>query len=70
VISDQDSKTFAADEPALGRSLCADRDPNHPNLPRWPVFSTASVPTMMFDTAHTVRMNPDAAERRSTSGTA
>jgi para-nitrobenzyl esterase len=43
-------------------------DPNHPNLPRWPVFSAESVPTMMFDNAPTVLMNPDAAERRSVAG--
>jgi para-nitrobenzyl esterase len=45
-------------------------DPNHPNLPRWPAFSTASVPTMMFDNAPTVLMNPDAAERSSIAGAA
>jgi len=43
-------------------------DPNHPNLPHWPVFSVESVPTMMFDNVPTVLMNPDAAERHSIAG--
>jgi para-nitrobenzyl esterase len=43
-------------------------DPNHPNLPRWPVFSADGAPTMIFDNAPTVLMNPDAAERYSIAG--
>ncbi len=45
-------------------------DPNHPGLPKWPAFSADSVPTMIFDNAPIVQMNPDAAERRSVAGNA
>ena len=40
-------------------------DPNHPQLPHWPAFSAATVPTMIFDHPPGVEMNPDGAEQRS-----
>jgi para-nitrobenzyl esterase len=40
-------------------------DPNHPNLPSWPAFSSEQVPTMIFDNVPKVVMNPDGAEQRS-----
>jgi para-nitrobenzyl esterase len=41
-------------------------DPNHSGLPHWPVFSPDTVPTMIFDDAPRVELNPDGAEQRST----
>jgi para-nitrobenzyl esterase len=40
-------------------------DPNHPNLPHWPAFSSEQVPTMIFDNVPKLVMNPDGAEQRS-----
>jgi para-nitrobenzyl esterase len=39
-------------------------NPNHAHLPRWAAFSAAQ-PTMIFDNAPSVAMNPDGAEQRS-----
>jgi para-nitrobenzyl esterase len=40
-------------------------NPNHPRLPHWPAFAAETVPTMIFDTAPRVEMNPDGGEQRS-----
>jgi para-nitrobenzyl esterase len=40
-------------------------NPNHPQLPNWPVFSPETIPTMIFDHPPRVEMNPDGAEQRS-----
>jgi len=40
-------------------------NPNHPQLPKWPEFSPATVPTMIFDSPSRVEMNPDGAEQSS-----
>jgi para-nitrobenzyl esterase len=40
-------------------------NPNHPQLPNWPVFSPQTIPTMIFDRPSRVEMNPDGAEQRS-----
>jgi para-nitrobenzyl esterase len=40
-------------------------NPNHPQLPNWPVFSPETIPTMIFDHPSKVEMNPDGAEQRS-----
>jgi para-nitrobenzyl esterase len=39
-------------------------NPNHAHLPHWPAFS-ADQPTMIFDNAPSVAMNPDGAEQKS-----
>jgi para-nitrobenzyl esterase len=40
-------------------------NPNHPQLPNWPAFSTETIPTMIFDHPSRVEMNPDGAEQAS-----
>jgi para-nitrobenzyl esterase len=40
-------------------------NPNHPQLPKWPEFSPQTIPTMIFDSAPRVELNPDGAEQRS-----
>jgi para-nitrobenzyl esterase len=40
-------------------------NPNHPQLPNWPVFSPETIPTMIFDHPSRIEMNPDGAEQRS-----
>jgi para-nitrobenzyl esterase len=37
-------------------------DPNHPGLPKWPKFTAAECPTMIFDDQCVMRNNPDKAE--------
>ena len=44
-------------------------NPNHAQLPRWPVFSAQAVPTMIFDNPPRVEMNPDGAEQKSVADT-
>ena len=44
-------------------------NPNHPQLPHWPEFSAASIPTMIFDNTPRVEMNPDGGEQRSVAET-
>jgi para-nitrobenzyl esterase len=39
-------------------------NPNHKGLPKWPEFSAAQCPTMVFDTACVVANAPDAEHRR------
>jgi para-nitrobenzyl esterase len=39
-------------------------DPNHSGLPKWPSYTTADRPTMVFDDVCSVVNDPDAAERR------
>jgi carboxylesterase type B len=39
--------------------------PNHPGMPHWPVYSTAAMPTMIFDNRSRVENGPDAKEQRS-----
>jgi para-nitrobenzyl esterase len=39
-------------------------DPNHSGLPKWPSYTTADRPTMVFDDVCNVVNDPDAAERR------
>ena len=38
-------------------------DPNHPGLPKWPVFSAGKGPVMIFDNKCEVKNDPDRAER-------
>ncbi len=44
-------------------------NPNHPQLPHWPEFSAATIPTMIFDNTPRVEMNPDGDEQRSVAET-
>jgi para-nitrobenzyl esterase len=37
-------------------------DPNHKGLPHWPAVSTGALPNMLFDTACTVKNDPDGAQ--------
>jgi para-nitrobenzyl esterase len=39
-------------------------DPSHKGLPKWPAFTAAECPTMVFDTASVVRNGPDDEQRR------
>jgi para-nitrobenzyl esterase len=39
-------------------------NPNHKGLPKWPAFTAAACPTMVFDNACVVQNGPDAGERR------
>jgi para-nitrobenzyl esterase len=38
-------------------------DPNHPGMPKWPAFSSATLPTMIFDTPCSVVNGPDRGEQ-------
>jgi para-nitrobenzyl esterase len=40
-------------------------DPNHPGLPRWPIFSAEMIPTMIFDNHSRAELNPDGTEQMS-----
>jgi para-nitrobenzyl esterase len=40
-------------------------NPNHPQLPKWPAFSTETIATMIFDHPPRVEMNPDGVEQAS-----
>ena len=39
-------------------------DPNHKGLPKWPAFTAAQCPTMVFDNTCALANGPDAEERR------
>jgi para-nitrobenzyl esterase len=39
-------------------------DPNHAGLPKWPSFTAANCPTMIFDKKCEMQENPDTTERR------
>ena len=39
-------------------------NPNHKGLPKWPAFTAAQCPTMVFDTACVVQNGPDDEQRR------
>jgi para-nitrobenzyl esterase len=39
-------------------------NPNHKGLPKWPEFTAAVCPTMIFDNACVVQNGPDTGERR------
>ncbi len=61
-----------ADARALAGKMCdawiqfaRTGNPNHPQLPRWPVFSPETIPTMIFDNPPRLEMNPDGTEQRS-----
>lgn len=61
-----------ADARALAGKMCdawiqfaRTGNPNHPQLPRWPVFSPETIPTMLFDNPPRLEMNPDGTEQRS-----
>jgi para-nitrobenzyl esterase len=44
-------------------------NPNHPQLPNWPAFSAATIPTMIFDHPPRAEMNPDGVEQSSVAKT-
>jgi para-nitrobenzyl esterase len=43
-------------------------NPNHAGMPHWPVFSTSTSPTMIFDNRPRAENGPDADEQRSVAG--
>jgi para-nitrobenzyl esterase len=38
-------------------------DPNHPGMPKWPAFTSAGLPTMIFDTPCSMLNGPDRGEQ-------
>jgi len=43
-------------------------DPNHPGLPKWPVFNATAGPVMIFDNKCEVKNDPDRTERLTVAG--
>jgi para-nitrobenzyl esterase len=60
-----DARALAAQMSDAWIHFARSGDPNHANLPHWPAFSPEQVPTMMFDNATHLAINPDGAEQRS-----
>jgi para-nitrobenzyl esterase len=46
-------------------AFAASGNPNHKGLPKWPEFSAAQCPTMIFDSTCAVEFGPDVEQRRS-----
>jgi para-nitrobenzyl esterase len=60
-----DARALAAKVADAWINFARNGDPNHAGIPKWPAFTAAECPTMIFDNTCAMRNDPDRAERDS-----